>query len=91
MSLIHLDKSVLTFHFKEILETGQGNHPLAWLGLGVLILGTPLLMGSEGQANAVRSQKTRSPQTPMRLTDWIAQAENSKQEQPLPQVVPVHR
>ncbi|WP_416668632.1 hypothetical protein [Egbenema bharatensis] len=39
MSLIHLEKSVLTFHFKEILEDGHGNHPLTWLGLSVLMLG----------------------------------------------------
>lgn len=85
MSLIHLDKSVLTFHLKEILETGQGNHPLAWLGLGVLILGTPLVMGNHGQANMAQ------PRTPMRLSDWVAQAQNSKQGQPLPPAVPVRR
>jgi len=36
MSLIHWDKSVLSFHLKEIIEDGNGNNPLALAGLGVI-------------------------------------------------------
>ena len=36
MSLIHWDRSILTFHLKEILEDGQGNSPIALAGLSAI-------------------------------------------------------
>jgi hypothetical protein len=36
MSLIHWDKSVLSFHLKEIIEDGNGSHPVALAGLSVI-------------------------------------------------------
>ncbi|USR90761.1 hypothetical protein NEA10_18375 [Phormidium yuhuli AB48] len=79
MSLIHLEKSVLTFHFKEILEGGDDSHPLTWLGLGVLVFGSPLLP-------LVSQTRPRRP-TPSRarvregisLSEWIAQAQQQSQ------------
>lgn len=38
MSLIHWHKSVLSFHLKEIIEDGQGGHPLALVGLSAINL-----------------------------------------------------
>lgn len=40
MSLVHLDKSVLTFHLKEILEDPNGSDSAALLGLGAIAVGT---------------------------------------------------
>lgn len=65
MSLIHLEKSVLTFHLKEILEDGQVNHPLTWLGLGLVILAPKLLP---------TLTKKSHPVTSMSLSQWIAEA-----------------
>jgi hypothetical protein len=39
MSLIHWDKSVLSFHLKEIIEDHQGGDRPALLGLGAIFLG----------------------------------------------------
>ena len=36
MSLIHWDRSVLSFHLKEILEDGHGNSPVALAGLSAI-------------------------------------------------------
>ncbi|MEM1240897.1 MAG: hypothetical protein AAGI45_13735, partial [Cyanobacteria bacterium P01_H01_bin.26] len=43
MSLIHLEKSVLNFHFRELLEDGHGGNHLALVGLGAVLLGPKLL------------------------------------------------
>ena len=40
MSLIHWDKSVLSFHLKEIIEDGHGGHPVALAGLTALTMTT---------------------------------------------------
>ena len=41
MSLIHWNRSVLTFHLKEIVEDGQkSGDRLALIGLGAIALGT---------------------------------------------------
>ncbi|MGK7921324.1 MAG: DUF5132 domain-containing protein [Trichodesmium sp.] len=39
MSLIHLRKSVLTLHLREMVEDGQTNNQLAILGLGAIFVG----------------------------------------------------
>jgi hypothetical protein len=79
MSLVHLEKSVLTFHFKEILEGGQGNHPLAWVGLGVLVLGPKLLpnlaKASQPVAKKIIKRSLSSSQNSgISLAQWIEQA-----------------
>ena len=38
MSLVHLRKSVLTLHLREMVEDGQTNNQLAILGLGAFLL-----------------------------------------------------
>ncbi len=43
MSLIHLDKSVLSFHLKELIEDGHGNHPIALAGLGAITISSLLV------------------------------------------------
>ena len=43
MSLIHWDKSVLSFHLKEIIEDGHGNNPVALAGLSAIAI-TSLLV-----------------------------------------------
>ena len=43
MSLIHWDKSVLSFHLKEIIEDGHGNNPLALAGLSAIAIGSLLV------------------------------------------------
>ena len=39
MSLVHLRKSVLTLHLREMVEDGQTNNQLAILGVGAILLG----------------------------------------------------
>lgn len=43
MSLIHWDRSVLSFHLKEILEDSAGNHPIAIAGLGIITVSSFLI------------------------------------------------
>lgn len=43
MSLIHWDRSVLSFHLREIIENGDGNHPIALAGLGVIAVSSLLV------------------------------------------------
>ncbi|MCU0547513.1 MAG: hypothetical protein MUE44_36025 [Oscillatoriaceae cyanobacterium Prado104] len=81
MSLIHLEKSVLTFHLKEIIEDGHGNHPLTWLSLGLVILAPKLLpaVAKNSQPiakNLPKSKGIASRNTPISLSQWIAEAEN---------------
>lgn len=43
MSLIHWDKSVFSFHLKEIIEDGHGGHPLALAGLSAIAVSSLLV------------------------------------------------
>ena len=43
MSLIHWDKSVLSFHLKEIIEDGHGNNPVALAGLSEIAVSSLLV------------------------------------------------
>lgn len=43
MSLIHWDRSVLSFHLKEIIEDGHRNHPVALVGLGAIAVSSLLV------------------------------------------------
>jgi hypothetical protein len=64
MSFIHLDKSVITFHFKEILEDGHLGGPLTLISLGALLLGPKLLSQSQS--------RSASPYRPgMGLSEWV--------------------
>ncbi|MBD2312550.1 hypothetical protein H6G20_12840 [Desertifilum sp. FACHB-1129] len=75
MSLIHLEKSVLTFHLKEILENGQGNHPLTWLSLGLLILGPRFFATRPQTSQPPASTPLPSSNAPLTLSQWVAQAQ----------------
>lgn len=77
MSLIHLEKSVLTFHLKEILEDGHGNHPLTWVGLVILIFGPKLLPSIVQTSRPLRKSLTQakhSGHTQITLSQWVAAA-----------------
>ena len=85
MSLIHLEKSILTFHLKEILEDGQVNHPLTWLGLSVLIFGPKLLPTFAKRSQPVTQKlvtqtKSTSGYTQISLSQWIAVARKRELE-----------
>ncbi len=79
MSLIHLEKSVLTFHFKEILESGDNSHPLTWLGLGVLLFGSPLLPLLSQSRSSQPTPSEGRVQGEIPLSEWIAQAQQRSQ------------
>lgn len=74
MSLIHLDKSVLTFHFKEILEDGHFGGPLTLVSLGALLVGPKLLSNLVSvPATAQPLGPSSSPYRPgMGLSAWVA-------------------
>lgn len=43
MSLVHWNKSVLSFHLKEIIEDHNRGNSTALVGLGAILLGTTVL------------------------------------------------
>lgn len=82
MSLIHLEKSVLSFHLKEILEDGHGNHPLTWLALGIVLVApklTPSVLKSH-RLTENSSQNQGLTQRSIPLSEWIAQAQERERE-----------
>ncbi|MDB9313711.1 hypothetical protein PN462_11425 [Spirulina sp. CS-785/01] len=82
---------MLTFHFKEILEDGNGNHPLAWLGLGVLVLSPKLFptltqpSPPETPSNSVKNGVNRGLPTSGRkeipLSQWVAELKKQESSQ----------
>ncbi|HHP7229650.1 MAG TPA: hypothetical protein ACFCUY_02175 [Xenococcaceae cyanobacterium] len=73
MSLIHWDKSILSFHLKEIVEDGHGSNPLALAGLSAIAvtsllvpmvtkLGRPVLKAAIKQS---LSLSTKNPVLPV--------------------------
>ena len=79
MSLIHWDKSVLSFHLKEIIEDGHGGHPVAFAGLSAIALsslvvpavtklGRPILKAAIKNGLSVCSEST-TPQVNSLSTD----------------------
>ena len=86
MSLVHLDKSVITFHFKEILEDGHLGGPLVLVSLSALIFGPKLissLANTPSSSTNPAPVKSKSPFRPhMSLADWVAHAK--KQQEMLP-------
>ncbi|MGK7942857.1 MAG: hypothetical protein AB4058_00125 [Microcystaceae cyanobacterium] len=43
MSLVHWNRSVLSFHLKEIIEDHNAGNSTALVGLGAILLGTTVL------------------------------------------------
>lgn len=80
MTLIHIHKSVVTFHFKEILEDGHLGGPLTLVGLGALLVGPKLLssLTSTASANPTQTKATSSYRPGISLSEWVA---NAKQQQ----------
>ncbi|MGI0493672.1 hypothetical protein ACN4EG_17970 [Alkalinema pantanalense CENA528] len=81
MSLIHLEKSVLTFHLKEILEDGHGNHPLTWLSLGLLLLAPTLFAPLTKTSTASRRtlhDTARSGHLHMPLSQWVTEIQSQQ-------------
>lgn len=82
MSLIHLDKSVLSFHFKEIVEDGHFGGPLTLVGLVALMFG-PRLLSNSKVSNAASTSKIgqshgcfTSPYRPgISLSGWVSQTQ----------------
>ena len=77
MTFIHLNKSIVTFHFKEILEDGHLGGPLTLVGLGALLVG-PKLLSNLTSATSTTPSKGNSYRPGMSLSEWVAHA---KQEQ----------
>ena len=78
MTFIHLNKSIVTFHFKEILEDGHLGGPLTLVGLGALLVGPKLL--SNLSTPTTTPSKGNSYRPGMSLSEWVAHAKQ-KQEQ----------
>lgn len=92
MSLIHLEKSVLTFHLKEILEDGHGSHPLTWLGLSLLILGPKLFpTASTAASSLVQPKRSSAGFTPVPLSQWVAAAQKRELEAQMYAVLEAHQ
>ncbi|MCU0527349.1 MAG: hypothetical protein MUF72_21290 [Elainella sp. Prado103] len=87
MSLIHLEKSVLTFHLKEIIEDGQSSHPLTWLGLSLLIFAPKLFSRSP---MPTKPQPLSSGFTPVSLSQWIAEAKKRELDSPMYSSIEIH-
>lgn len=81
MSLIHFDKSVLTFHFKEILEDGHMGGPLTLIGLSALIVG-PKLLSNLAKTSSPKTKMGVKPDSPYRpymsLSEWVASAKKQQ-------------
>ncbi|MEM8602759.1 MAG: hypothetical protein AAGF24_02845 [Cyanobacteria bacterium P01_H01_bin.121] len=77
MSLVHVEKSVLSFHFRELLEDGHAGNQLALVGLGLVILGPKLLptMVKVSRPVAKKLVKSRYTYRPrITLTEWVNQS-----------------
>ena len=77
MSLIHLEKSVLTFHLREFLEDGHTSNQLALLGLGMMLLGPKLLPTIAKASRPVAKQLVKSSHSyrpQITLTEWVNQS-----------------
>ncbi|MGD1900945.1 MAG: hypothetical protein ACFB9N_01745 [Geitlerinemataceae cyanobacterium] len=60
MSLIHLEKSVLTFHARELFEDGCAGSGLPLLGLGIMLFGGRLLPSLANASRPVAKQLVKS-------------------------------
>ncbi|MGD1855214.1 MAG: hypothetical protein ACFB2W_13305 [Leptolyngbyaceae cyanobacterium] len=80
MSLVHLEKSVLRFHFRELLEDGHNGNYLALVGLGAVILGPKLLptiakVSRPVAKTLLKSSYSHRPQ--LTLHEWVNQSRRS--------------
>lgn len=85
MSVIHLEKSVLTLHLKEIMEDGSPNHPLTWVGLGLLIFSPKLLPTVRAWSQPIAQSRSKprrlaGASTPVPLSQWVARARQRELE-----------
>lgn len=82
MSFIHLEKSVVTLHFKEMLEDGHFGGPLTLVGLGALLVGPKLLSNLTVTATSATPTKGKATSTyrpGMSLSEWVAQAKQQQE------------
>ncbi|MEO0350627.1 MAG: hypothetical protein AAF282_11335 [Cyanobacteria bacterium P01_A01_bin.15] len=83
MSLIHLERSVLNFHFRELLEDGHGGNHLALVGLGAVLLGPKLLptiakVSKPVAKKLLKSSYSYRPQ--MTLSEWVTQSKQRSEQ-----------
>ncbi|MEM7592171.1 MAG: hypothetical protein AAF383_11740 [Cyanobacteria bacterium P01_A01_bin.83] len=72
MSLIHWDKSVLSFHLKEIIEDGHGSNPLALAGLSAIAVASLVVpavnkLGKPVVKAAIRGSLSKEPDQPLQF------------------------
>jgi len=82
MSFIHLEKSVVTLHFKEMLEDGHFGGPLTLVGLGALLVGPKLLSSlstTTPPATQTQGKAASSYRPGMSLSEWVAQAKQQQE------------
>lgn len=76
MAPVHYDKSILTFHFKEILEDGRVGHPLTLLGLSAILFGPTILPDLARATKPVAKTLVKATLAPtpsgLRLSDWVS-------------------
>ncbi|MDV3351183.1 hypothetical protein QGP82_20930 [Leptothoe sp. LEGE 181152] len=88
MSLIHLEKSVITFHFRELLEDGHAGNQLSLLGLGVVLLGPKLLPAIAKASRPVAKQLVKSSYSyrpKITLSEWVNQSRRTSVQQAVEQ------
>ena len=81
MSLIHLEKSVVRFHLRELLEDGHAGKQLALLGLGVVLLGPKLLPTIAKASRPVAKQLVKSSHSyrpQVTLSEWVNQSRQAE-------------
>ena len=81
MSLIHLEKSVVRFHLRELLEDGHAGNQLALLGLGVVLLGPKLLPTIAKASRPVTKQLVKSSHSyrpQVTLSEWVNQSRQAE-------------
>ncbi|NJL01120.1 MAG: hypothetical protein HC910_11365 [Spirulinaceae cyanobacterium SM2_1_0] len=81
MSFIHLDKSIVSLHFKEILEDGSPMGTVALFSLGALLLAPKLAatLSVAPKSVAAVSAQPRSPYRPqMSLSAWVARQQQQR-------------
>jgi hypothetical protein len=88
MSLIHLEKSVLSFHFRELIEDGHHGNQLALLGLGVVLLGPRLLPTIARASRPITKQLIKSRYSyhcQMTLSEWVNQSKSASMYMDMPE------
>jgi hypothetical protein len=60
MAIIHWDKSILTFHLKEIIEDHESGDRKALLGLGTIVIGAVILPAAAKLGRPILKQIIKS-------------------------------